>query len=128
MVKQLYKGLINHKNEFPSDFSSFDKVTDIIETRAHSDLPKTDSPEEFMKRKPKYSFIVYPKRTSVSAVPIHEFVYDSKADANKAYRHCMSLWIDQQLEPYRKKVEKGHDLTLDEIDKCERIQKLLKDD
>ena len=128
MVKQLYKSVINHKNEFPSDFSSFDKITDVIETRAYSDLPKTDSIDEFLKRKPKYSFIIYPKRTSVSAIPAHEFVYDDKAEANKAHKHCILRWIDQQLEPYREKVKKGQNLTLYEMDKCEKIQNLLKDD
>lgn len=127
MVKVLYKSVINHKNEFPSGFSLFDKITDIIETREYSDLPKTDSIEEFLKRKPKYSFMIYPKRTSVSAVPVHNFIFDTESDARKAYRKCMGLWIDQKLEPYREKVKKGQNLTLDEIDKCEQIQNMLKD-
>ena len=40
----------------------------------------------------------------------------------------MCIWIDEQLEPYRKLVAKGKMLTPFQIEKCQAIQDLLPED
>lgn len=127
MVKQLYKQVIEHIDEFPSGFFNFDYITPINETRENNNLCKTDSIENFMKRKPRFEFYVYLKNKSVEALPTHRFIYSKKSNAEKAYKACMKQWIDEQIEPYRKIVESGKSLTIAQMEKCEKIQNLLKD-
>lgn len=127
-TKELYKQVIVHSNERLSDFPyALAKVSDIIETRADRSLPPAESIEELMKRKPRYTFYVHLKNKSIEALPLHQFIYDKKDDATKVHRHYMETWINELIEPYRKKVASGRKLTLDEIDKCEQIQNMLKD-
>jgi len=127
-TKELYKQVIVHSNEKSSDFPyALAKVSDVIETRADRSLPPVESAEEFMKRKPKYTFYVHLKNKSIEALPLHQFIYDKKEDADKARRHYMEKWIDELIEPYRKKVASGRKLTLTEMDRCEQIQNMLED-
>ena len=57
-TKELYKQVIVHSNEKPSDFPyALAKVSDVIETRADRSLPPVQSVEELMKRKPRNTFI-----------------------------------------------------------------------
>lgn len=127
-TKDLYKQVIEHVNEKPSDFSfALAKVSDIIETRFDPNLPPAETVEELLKRNPKYTFCVHLKNTSIEALPLHQFTYDKKDDASKANRYYMAKWIDELIEPYRKKVNAGKKLTLEEIDECKAIQDMLKD-
>lgn len=128
MKKAAYKQVIEHINEDEVNLDKFKigKVSDVILSYYNKDLPKTSDVNEFTKRKQRYSFYIL--LLGNYALPIHTFYFDKKEDADKAYKKYMGKLIDQRLEKYRTKVEKGYSLTLDEIQKCKEIQALLPED
>lgn len=130
MVKRVaYKQVIEHVNEkSPLALTRFESITPLNSTRYNPDLPKTDDINEFLKRKLRYEFKIYLKSQGVTALPLHRFIFDSKALADKMYSYYMRAWIDEQIEPYRKLVKKGKTLTPAQLQKCEEIQNLYKDD
>lgn len=123
-VDVAWKQVLEHVNEFPSGLSSIDKVQPVIKTYYNKDLPKTDNPEEFLKRIPRYEFHVFTKLGKYRK-PAHRFIFDKEEDAKKAYKKCMCLMINQLLDPYREIVASGKTLTEQQLKECEKIQNLL---
>lgn len=127
--KVAYKQIVEHVNEkSPSILTRFESITSINKTYYNPDLPKTLDVNEFLKRKPRYEFSIYLKSKGVTALPLHHFIFDELQDANKLYGHYMKLWIDELIEPYRKIVQSGRALTEAQLQRCEEIQNLYKDD
>ncbi len=122
-----YNQVWRFENQFPTNLPKLAKVTDICETRQDDKLPKTDNPVEFMKRPVRYTFNVYPKSTKAQALPMYNYIFTKKEDAKAAYKFCMNKWIDEQLEPYRAIIKSGKMLTLEQLEICENIQNLYKD-
>jgi len=127
--KVAYKQIVEHVNEkSPSILTRFESITSVSKTYYNPKLPKTSDINEFLKRKPRYEFNIYLKSKGVTALPLHHFIFDNLKDANKIYGHYMKLWIDEQIEPYRKLVQSGKILTEEQLQKCEEIQNLYKGD
>lgn len=127
-TKTAYKQIIKHFNEFPSALTRIQQVNTLGQTKYDPNLPPVTTIEEMEKRPTRFSFSVYLKNTSVSALPSHFYVFDDKKSAEKAYKHCMRQWIDEQLEPYRELVKKGKSLSMTQIERCREIQELLPED
>lgn len=124
-----YKQSIEHTNELPGKFFKICKVSDLITTRYNNALPKTADPVEFMKRPVRYTFSVYARDKKEDRLPSQNtYLFDDKVSAEIAYKKIMCIWIDEQLEPYRKLVAKGKMLTPFQIEKCQAIQNLLPED
>ena len=103
-----YKQSIEHTNELPGKFFKICKVSDLITTRYNANLPKTSDPVEFMKRPVRYTFSVYARDKKEDRLPSQNtYLFDDKITAEAAYKKIMCIWIDEQLEPYRKLVAKG---------------------
>ena len=127
-VKIAYNQVLRYENQLPTNLPKLAKVTSICETRQNDKLPKTADVVEFMKRPIRYTFNIYPKSTSSHALPMYNYTFDRKEDAQQAYKLCMDAWIDEQLEPYRKLLNEGKMLTLEQLEKCDSIQNLYKED
>lgn len=126
-MDMISKQSIEHVNEFPSDLSKINKVQSVIKTYQNDKLPKTDNIDEFLKRKPRYEFNVFLKTTE-HRNPSHRFIFDNESDAIKAYKQCISIMIDELIEPYRNIVKSGKQLTEKQIIECKRIQDMLPED
>ena len=127
--KVAYKQTIEHVNEkSPSPLMRFESITNLSKTYYNPNLPKTTDINEFLKRAVRYQFTVFLKSNGVVALPLHTFIYDDLKQAKKMHSHYMKAWIDEQIEPYRKLVQKGKTLTEEQLRKCEEIQNLYKDD
>ena len=124
-----YKQSIEHTNELPGKFFKICKVSDLITTRYNNALPKTSDPVEFMKRPVRYTFSVYARDKKEDRLPSQNtYLFDDKVSAEIAYKKIMCIWIDEQLEPYRRLVAKGKILTPFQMEKCQAIQDLLPED
>lgn len=126
--KVAYNQTITHLNESPDVFPPIKQVNSIFKTYQHPNLPRPKTQEELLSRSPCYVFMVYLKSKTVSALPVHKYIFEDEKLARETYKKCMYQWINEQIEPYRKKVKKGHILTLDEMERCEKIQALIDDD
>jgi hypothetical protein len=124
-----YKQSTEYVNESPGKFFKICEVSDLITTRYNNALPKTSDPVEFMKRPVRYTFSVYARDKKEDRLPSQNtYLFDDKVSAEIAYKKTMCVWIDEQLEPYRKLVAKGKMLTPFQIEKCQAIQALLPED
>lgn len=124
-----YKQSTEYVNELPGKFFKIHSVTSLIETRYNNALPKTSDPNEFLKRPIRYTFSVFARNKKEERLPFQNlYIFDDKTTAKIAYKQVMGIWIDEQLEPYRKLVNKGKTLTPFQIEKCQAIQDLLPED
>lgn len=124
-----YKQSKEHENELPDKFFKIVQITDLIPTRYNNSLPKTDKLDEFMKRPIRYTFSIFARETKEDRLAtVHLYIFDNEITAKVAYKQAMSAWIDEQLEPYRKLVNKGKTLSPFQIEKCQAIQDLLPED
>lgn len=128
-IQVAYKQVKEHVNELPEKFFKIQQITNLIETRYNSSLPKTDDYTEFMKRPIRYSFSIFAREKQSERLPIqHLYLFDNKEIAKNEYKKVMSIWINEQIEPYRKLINKGKTLTPFQLEKCEEIQALLPED
>lgn len=128
-VQVEYKQAAEYINELPAKFFKIHNITKLTSTRYNNNLPKTSDLNEFLKRPLRYSFTVFARYNKDDRLPCKNlYLFDNEKDAKFAYRKVMSIWIDEQLEPYRKIVKKGKSLTSYQIEKCKEIQALLSDE
>lgn len=124
-----YKQSKEHENELPDKFFKIIQITDLIPTRYNNSLPKTDKHDEFMKRPIRHAFSIFARETKEDRLAtVHLYIFDNERVAKEEYKKAMRTWIDEQLEPYRKLVNKGKALTPFQIEKCQAIQDLLPED
>lgn len=124
-----YKQEKEHTNEEPGKFFRINNITGFTTTRYNNALPKTDNPEEFLKRPIRYCFSVFAREDKLDRLPSHHlYFFDNEEFGKTAYKKVMATWIDEQIEPYRKLIEKGKTLSLAQMQKCKNIQDLLPED
>lgn len=124
-----YKQSAEYINEAPGKFFKIHKISSIYITRYNTSLPKTSNPIEFMKRPARHAFTVYARNMKEDRLPSQNtYIFDNKPEAEIAYKKIMCIWINEQLEPYRKLVANGKKLTSFQMDKCQAIQDLLPED
>lgn len=128
MVKQGYKQTLQYINEMPTELPRLSNVTDLLECRYNPDLPKTNNVEEFMQRPLRYAFRMVTKSNTVSAPIQYYCIFDKKEDAQQNHKKCMQKLVNDLIEPYRKKSEKGIKLTEHELEYCKKVQARLKEE
>lgn len=124
-----YKQSTEYINKLPDKFFKIYNVTNLSTTRYNPTLPKTSDIDEFLKRPVRYTFSVFARDNKEDRLPSQKlYLYDNEKIAQTAYKKVMKVWIDDQIEPYRKLVSKGKELTSYQIEKCKAIQELLPED